>query len=316
MKNPKKILFDIFSVLLILAVFYFLGKELLRNWKQISSYSFQFNWSLLLFSSFLYALAFFIFAAGWYLILYYLKQPIRFIETILYFFITQPAKYVPGKIWIAVMRMKFCKPHGVPNSITLLTTGIEGVMEIFAGIYISIIAILQTEFLQKFSLWWTFLLTALGLTLLVPEIFYFFINLYLKIVKQETLPRDHRASFYQLLFLQITYLAGIFLLGLSQAFFLQSFVPIDIKYLPVLISIGGFSHVASILAVFTPSGLGVREGVWYLALKSIMANHIALIYSFVSRLWTIVIEALLLFMCLPILWLRKNHKKTVQKTLT
>lgn len=107
-------------------------------------------------------------------------------------------------------------------------------------------------------------------------------------------------------------------LGLSQLAFLQALTPVDIKHVPFLISVGAFSYVASILAVFTPGGLGVREGVWYLALKGITAPHIALIYAFASRLWTIIAEALLLFISLPILWhrTRKTARQEQENVIT
>lgn len=306
----RKLLLHLLSLLLIIALFYFLGREFSHNWEQIRAFSFQFHLPALLLASALYIATFTLFGIGWWLLLRYLHHSIPLLETLLYFFITQPAKYIPGKIWIAVTRMKFCKPHGVPNSMTLLTTGIEAVMEILAGSYVSLIAILQTDLFGKYSALGTIVITAVGLILLIPEIFYFFINLYLRIVKREPIQKHERVSFLKLLLLQINYALGMFLLGLSQLFFLQAFAPVGKEHFPVLMSIGAFSYVASILAIFTPSGLGVREGVWYLALKGITAPHIAIIYAFVSRLWTIVIEAILLFLSLPILWVRRRKQKT------
>lgn len=305
----RKLLLNLLSLLLILAIFYFLGRELSKNWEQIRTFSFQFHLPILLLASALYVATFTLFGIGWWLLLRYLHHPIPLLETLLYFFITQPAKYIPGKIWIAVTRMKFCKPHGVPNSITLLTTGIEAVMEILAGSYISLIAILQTDLFGKYSLWGTLAITGIGIILLIPSIFYFFINLYLRIAKRAPIQKSERVSFQKLLLLQINYAVGMFTLGLSQLLFLQSFTPVGKEHFPILMSIGAFSYVASILAIFTPSGLGVREGVWYLALKGITAPHIAIIYAFVSRLWTIVVEALLLFISLPILFIAKKKQK-------
>jgi uncharacterized membrane protein YbhN (UPF0104 family) len=307
----KKILLNLLSLLLILAIFYFLGREFLQNWEQIRAFPFQFHLSTLALASLFYAATFIIFALGWWLLLGYLHHPIPLFETLLYFFITQPAKYIPGKIWIAITRMKFCKPHGVPNSITLLTTGIEAAMEILAGSYISLIAILQTDLFGKYSLWGTLAITGIGLILLIPNIFYFFINIYLKIAKREPIQRAERVSFPKLLLLQLNYFIGMLGLGWAQLLFLQSFAPVGREHFPLLMSIGAFSYVASILAIFTPSGLGVREGIWYLALKGITAPAIAIIYAFVSRLWTIIVEAILLFMALPLLWIRKRRAKIV-----
>lgn len=304
----KKILLNTLSALLVIAVFYFLGREFAENWSQIRAYSFNFNFWLLAGSSFAYLATLIIFAFGWHLILRYLRHPIPFADTLLYFFITQPAKYIPGKIWIGVTRMKFCKRHSVPHSITMLTTGAEAILEILAGSYVSLVAILQSGAFGKFSLWGTSIITALGLVLLLPRVFYFFINLFLKTVKREPIAHGMRVSFFALLVLQINYLIGMLGMGAAQLLFLQSFAPVHSSNFPFLISLGAFSYVASILAVFTPSGLGVREGIWYLALKGITTPHVGLIYAFASRIWMIIIEALMLFVCVPALWIKEKKE--------
>lgn len=309
MTSAKKLLWNILSVLLVVAVFYFLGRELLKNWEQIKSYEFRFSGPLLFAASAVYAITLTVFAIGWRIILQHLHYRISLKEIWLYFCITQPAKYIPGKIWMPVTRMKFCKPCGVPNSITLLSTGIEGVMEIFAGSYVAVTALLQAEFLSSFAIWGTIAVGGGGLILLYPPIFYFFINLYLRIVKQPLIPKNMQTSFWQLVLLQIIYIIGMLGLGVSQFLFLQSFAAVPAQYAALLISIGTFSIVASILAFFAPAGLGVREGIWYVALKNISMPSVALIYAFVSRLWMIIVEALLAFIALPLFLVRQRKAR-------
>lgn len=305
----KKLFFTFVSVLLVLAIFYFLGREFFTYWDTISSYSFNFNIPILIASSLVYILSLLFLAIGWHLILRYLHNPIPLLYSILYFFITFPSRYVPGKIWLAVARMKFCKKHDVPHSVTLLSTGTEAVLEILAGSYVSLIAILQMPMLGAFSLWGTIVISGLGLLLVWPPVFYFFINLYLKIVKKEPIIKIKHASFPALVILQIIYIGGMFSMGLSQLLFLQSFAPVGREHFPVLIGIGAFSYVAGILALFAPSGLGVREGIWYLVLKTITAPHVALIYSAVSRFWTIAVEALLVFISIPALLYKEYRSR-------
>lgn len=302
----RKILLNILSAVFVLAVFYFLGNEFYKNWHEIRSVSFRFNIPLLLLASFAYALGFLVLAFGWHTILQYLHHPIPFAKTLLYFCMTQPAKYIPGKVWIAVTRMKFCKPHGVPHSITLLTTGAEATFEIFAGTYISLVTLANTNLLGGYSVPAMIGITFFGILFLVPRVFYFFVNLFLSVIKKPRIEKDRRAAFRQLLLLQLNYIVGMFLWGLAQAIFLKSLIQVDNQHLFFLISIGVFSNVASILAVFTPSGLGVREGIWYIALKNIAAPGISLVYAFTSRLWTIILEVIFLFIALPFYLFRRR----------
>ncbi|MEK7524083.1 MAG: lysylphosphatidylglycerol synthase domain-containing protein [Patescibacteria group bacterium] len=305
----KKIALNIASVLIIIALFYFLGREFLKNWSQIRSFPLHFDLLWLFWATAAYFITFFLLSIGWTLILKSLHYPISLTHAFLFFIITQPAKYIPGKIWIAVARMKFMHPLGIPNSVTLLSTGAEGVLEILAGSYISLVAILQIPGLGKFSVIGTIIISLLGVVLLIPKVFYAIINLYLKLAKREPIHATGHAKFAELLFLQIVYLIGMFGVGLAQVLFLKSFTHVSPHQFPLLISIGSFSYVASILAIFTPGGLGVREGIWYLALKGISAPHIAIIFALASRIWTVVAEALFLFIALPILWLEKRRNK-------
>ena len=303
----RKFLVNILSALLVIALFYFLGKEFFSNWGEIRSFTFQFNVLNLLAASILYIAAFIFLSFGWHLILRCLHHQIPFSHVFLYFFITLPSKYIPGKIWMVVTRMKFCKAHNVPHSITLLSTGIEGVFEILAGSYISLVALLQMQIFGKFSVVGIAAINAIGLLLLSPRIFYFIINIYLKIVKLEPICKGGRLSFIKLLILQIIYIIGMLGIGLSQMFFLLALTPIKYQYLPFIASIGAFSYIVSIIAFFAPGGIGVRESIWYLALKSITTSSVALIYAFASRLWMIIIEVLLLFISLLALWIRKRR---------
>ena len=305
----KKILWNIVSALLLVAIFYFLGREFWHNWNQIRSYEFHFNLPVLGMASLVYAIAFGVLSFGWYLILRYLNHGFSFGDALLFFCMTQPAKYIPGKIWLPVARIKCCKSRGVPGSITLLSTGIEGVMEIFAGAYVSVIALLQTDFFGRSSVIGTILISVIGLGVLIPPVFYFFINLYLSIVKLPHIEKHQRVSFWKLLLLQIIFITGVLGLGISQFLFLQSFAPVALSQAPFLISVGIFSYIASVLAFFAPGGLGVREGIWYVALKSVGTASVALIYAFSSRLWTIVVEALLLFISLPLFLLKQRRAR-------
>ena len=105
----KKIIINTLSVLLVIAIFYFLGKQFANDWDKIKTFSFDFNSNLLTLSVVLYSITFFFLALGLHFILKFFHKPIPLREGLLYFCITQPAKYIPGKIWIAVARMKFLK---------------------------------------------------------------------------------------------------------------------------------------------------------------------------------------------------------------
>ncbi len=310
----RKVLSYIVTGLLIGAVIYFLGTEVAKNWEQIRSFPFDFNIPLLALSSGLYIGSLFILAIGWYFLFQYFKYPISLSEAFIYFFATQPAKYIPGKIWIPITRMRLCKPHGIPQSITFLTTIIEAVMEIFAGAYLSSLIIGEVGFEGGGAIAVQIGICIVGLMLLIPKVFYFIIDIYLKLTKHPPLEKVERVSFKQLLVLQIIYVGGVALLGISHAVFLQSFIDLPASQFQTVAAIGAFSYIASILAFFSPSGLGVREGIWYVALKKIIAAPAALVFSFVSRLWNVALEVIAALIALLFVHSRRHRQNPTHRS--
>src|SRR3989338_1356215 len=80
MKNYKKIIINVVSVLVLIGIFYFLGRELGDNWKEIQNYPFRFDVPLVAFASLVYTGSFLVLAVGWYLLLKYFHHPLPFKE--------------------------------------------------------------------------------------------------------------------------------------------------------------------------------------------------------------------------------------------
>ncbi|MFR3423569.1 MAG: lysylphosphatidylglycerol synthase domain-containing protein [Lachnospiraceae bacterium] len=82
---------------------------------------------------------------------------------------------------------------------------------------------------------------------------------------------------------------------------------------PLWPGIYGLCCIIGILAVFAPSGLGVREGIMLLGLGLVMPKEYAVIISIISRLWQTVAELILIaiaFIVNKIMEFRKKKKKT------
>ena len=310
----KKIAVHILSIGLVAAVFFVLGREISSQWHLIKNYEFHLKWHLVLLATGVYSISFFFLATGWWLLLRNVNTPIKYWDAIIFFFISLPCKYIPGKIWTAVVRTKLCKKYSVSTSVCFLTTGIEGIMEILAGIYISLFAVITSVDFGQAAKIGAGAFVVLGLLLLIPRIFYVFINIFLRLTHQPIISHEGRVGFKKLLVVQVTFGLAMLLMGVSQVIFLKAFTRVPMEYTLYLVSLGTFSYVASVLAFFTPSGLGVREGVWFIALKGIVVEYIGLIFALVSRLWTIIVEALMCSIALGFfLFLRENGEKSSEE---
>jgi uncharacterized membrane protein YbhN (UPF0104 family) len=66
------------------------------------------------------------------------------------------------------------------------------------------------------------------------------------------------------------------------------------QHISFLVGALAFSNILGIVAIFAPSGLGVREGALVYLLSFIMPGSIAVIISILSRIWTTLIEMVLI----------------------
>jgi hypothetical protein len=74
----------------------------------------------------------------------------------------------------------------------------------------------------------------------------------------------------------------------------------DFKMYPTLTGAYAFSLNIGFLAIFTPGGIGVREGVLVFLLSSIFPLPVSTLISLLSRLWMTLGEVLCFFIAMPL----------------
>ena len=97
-----------------------------------------------------------------------------------------------------------------------------------------------------------------------------------------------------ILYIQFLYLVAWIPPGIS-AYFLAKGIGLDVAFSDVfaLISSMSVSWIIGYIAIFTPGGLGIREGIMFLMLKQFSNVKTALILPIATRLIYIIIELLL-----------------------
>jgi uncharacterized membrane protein YbhN (UPF0104 family) len=87
------------------------------------------------------------------------------------------------------------------------------------------------------------------------------------------------------------YLADAVVNGLSL-FFIAKAVDPSLAYGNIVFAMGAASlaGAASMLAVFAPSGLGVREGIQLVLFSLIMPKDLALAVTVITRLWSVAMD--------------------------
>lgn len=278
----KKIL----TWLFVLVILYFLGRVLFINTNQLKEYEFSFNTGLLILSFLVYGLGFVILSGASYYILKKMRRPVGFGTNLRYLLYGQFGSYVPGKIWLYVIRYKFLKKHDVSESDFLSIFAIEAV-HIIGSAGVLAFALVSNFFFSSNIYILILAILVLGITIgLYPKIFYPISNWLYRLIKRPQIPENKHLNYGQLLV--IFFFAAGYWLALALAFFMfvSSFVAIGIELMPLLMGTFLLAYWLGLVALFTPSGLGVREGIITLLLTGPFVSSVAVLISLLTRVWS------------------------------
>jgi len=278
--------------IIVLPIFIFLGKMVWENWSQIKEASFSFRFLPLFLSTLLFALSYFIQIWAWYLITLKLNIALPWNETVRNWFTSQLGKYLPGKVWIFLSRFYLYESKGKSKKAITLALYFETITMVMAAGLLS--------FISLFSSWkdhssylgistpWLILLSIGAFLFLHPAVLQKIINSILAFFKRDPIS-------ISLSYLNILWILGICVLcwmigGIGFYLFIDSVYPISPQQVLFLIGALTISSTLGLLALFAPSGLGVREGALVYLLSSIMPSSVAVILSILTRLWMTLIE--------------------------
>jgi len=277
----------ILQVLLIVVIFYFLARNLYLNWNKIVQYDWNINYYFLAYSFLLLMVGSFLIALGWNLILRVLGGKLGYKRALKIFFITDLAKYVPGKVWTIVGKVYLCAKEGIPIAKTSASVVIQPLIQVIAGILIFLLSLpfwtKTSGFMSKLYLF--FPLIPIGLILLHPAIMTKPLNFVLTRLKQK--PIELNIKYRDILLILLLWCGLWIITGIASYFLIISIYSFPTSQLPVVI---GIFSIAGISQFLTPSGIGVLEGVLTVLLGLYLPVHIAIFIALLARVWKTVTE--------------------------
>ena len=283
----KKVIRKVLQAILIVVIFYFLARNLYINWNKILEYDWNVNYYFLVFSLLLSIVITFLVALAWNLILRVLGGRLAHKRALKIFFITDLAKYIPGKVWTMVGKVYLCKKEGVPVATTSASVVIMPLIQAVSGILMFLVSLPFWTRTSNFvnNLYFFFPLIPLGLVLLHPAIMTKLLNFVLTKLKQK--PIELRIKYRDILVILLL-MCGLWILnGVTNYFLIISIYSFPVSLLPVLIGIFAIAGVSQFL---TPSGIGVLEGVLTVLLSLYLPVHIAILIALLARAWKTVAE--------------------------
>jgi hypothetical protein len=198
--------------------------------------------------------------------------------------------YIPGKVWFATNYYIFSRRINVEPDKIGKNFIINNALLFFTGAFCTFFAMTK---LSLFAQYLFIILPVLMIVLIHPKvlnkIFLFLVTKISQIystnnsassVDIEEMPWDYLIYLKFIMFYLLLWLANGTVLYLS----ICTFRYIGIQGFPVIISAAAASLIIGLLALFAPSGVGVREGVGTLMLSQIMSVDIAALAFILLRL--------------------------------
>jgi hypothetical protein len=309
-KPGKSLLRRVISVVLMAAIFGWMGWRISGHWADVRTHVRDISWLRFAIAACLFA--FFLFAFRslvWRRILKRFGYRIPMAPAVRIWSASEMARYIPGAIMQVAGRVYLVKPYGVPGTVCAASQMLELITFLMANLLLGFSCLVAFGFRHIHDP--TARLWVYGLALLVPalamllhpRIFYGLTNRIMKRLKKPPLTKF--VSGYELTRLLLWNIAGLFVQ--SVAVFLIVAGPLGLHWDKWYVVTGAYSLAwcAGFVVVTSPAGLGVRElvfvGIMLFALpKSVQdqfnqggLKSFLMFLGALLRLWTIAGELIL-----------------------
>lgn len=291
--SPKKLLMKVFSWLVIGAVVWFFAHTLYTNWQRLSDVDLGLDvWGAAAFVSFVLAVA--VSGVLWGKLTNHLSTDSKMSlkDAIRIHCASWLLKYIPGQAGSYLNKLAWGKKNGFSKK-TITTSFIyENTLMVLAGIILSlpIVLVVADQVLADSSVYLPLLMIIPLALLLSPKVFRFVLNLMMKMVKRSRFQESDFLSGRDIVKYQLQYLLPRLLNGVGFVFLAISLLPIEPHMYLGLAAAYVLAGVVGMLAIFVPSGIGVREAVIVLLASAYMPVEQAIILSLVARLYATVAD--------------------------
>ncbi len=292
--NRKSKVFKIISIIIIVVITAIITRVFIDKWDEIPFEKLSLNYPLLI----LAILTTLVISAAsawlWKYTLHILGDKTRFFEIWRITVYSQIARYLPGKVWQYMGKVYWGKKIGLSSKNILLSTFLETIFLMSGGFIISLFSLplfLKKNFLSIEFILLVLLLLIITLCSLHPRILSGVINILgKKWLKNKV---SFHFSYIQIFFLLILYTLLWLSIGFQLYLFTISFYPLQFSHFIYLTSFNALSWLIGFLSIITPSGLGVKEGVFILGLKMLLPVSFAIICVVLIRLYAIAYDILI-----------------------
>lgn len=310
MKKPdKKKILKTLKILFGVLVVVFLAWYFWKNWDEFSDKIMNVDMGIFIFSMLFYFLYKITLASLWHYITKLNGCAIKYEKAVTSYLYSILGKYIPGKVFMLAARLTYYKEEDAPLSKVTVCFFIENVCTLLGAAMLFIVSLLffPNELLENYK-WVTIALIVVFFVCIHPKIINFFLRILGKLFKKDL---EIPMKYSQMLKVVLLFIGNWLIVGVGFFILTKSIYP-AVEYSELLFCAGiwGVSAIMGILAIFAPSGLGVREGIIVAGLCLIMPQSDAMVVSVVSRLWQTIPE--LVLVALAFIWSRIRNMSKIK----
>jgi glycosyltransferase 2 family protein len=203
-------------------------------------------------------------------------------------FLSNLARYVPGNVWSYVGAVELARREGVARRTTLAVMALTQVLSVGVALLVGLPVLLAER-------------ARLGRPALLGAVVVVAVAVLAAAFRRQLLglarrrlpgfePGDLAPSAGTVALLVVGYGAYWAVTGLAFAALVASLHPLAAADVPLVVAAYAAAYAAGFLALLTPAGLGVREGVLVVALTPVLPAGPALVVALVSRVWMMLAE--------------------------
>lgn len=288
----KAVPYVFYAAVIVFAIFY------LKSIKWQTLASVHINWWWMAASTVASIAVRYWFAAIWMFLLRSLKANLAGNQNELFLVYAKSwlGRYVPGGATWILGKIYFATKLGISKAKLGISSFLEGALQIIVVIISAALMLAVDPHVQSLGRTWVWLLLLAavgGLVVVYPPVFNRVIKFGYKRVRKSDLDHEHLPDTKTIGKGILAFAVSSILSGLSF-YFVAAAVDSHLGWSSVAFIIGAsnLASAMSMLAVFAPAGLGVREGIQLSMLLLVMNPAQALVATVLMRVWSIVMDAL------------------------
>ncbi|HEY5695845.1 MAG TPA: lysylphosphatidylglycerol synthase domain-containing protein [Candidatus Saccharimonadales bacterium] len=216
-------------------------------------------------------------------------------------------RYIPGTAPWILGKIFFASRLGISKSKLAISSLLEGVLQIAVVMVVSLTILVCINPPHSLNTMMPFLIVALILCIVgvLPPVFNRAIAFTYKFIRKNTLNPEHLVTNKALFQAAALYVISALLSGTALFFIAKAIDPtLSFSNLLYVIGVSNLAGALGMIAIFAPSGIGVRDGIILALLSAILKPEYALVITVAARLWDVVID--LLFVGIAKVFLNRN----------